>query len=196
MKHPSDYSEEDRLAAGWIELITKGEVQGLDSLYALYHRPILAVIRGILDDLGAAEEVLQDAFVRAYERAGEFDPELGTPFTWLATIGKRMAIDQLRKQRRRRTIIEGEREHLAESADNTRSGGLNNGQDSMEAIGMAEILEAISPGQREVIELAFLQGYTHFEISKALGKPLGTVKSDLRRGMMLLRKQCLGKDDG
>ena len=195
MKEPSDYAEEDRLAAGWIELILKGDSQGLDSLYALYHRPILSLITGFLADAGMAEEVLQDVFVRVYEKADRFDPELGTPFTWLATIGKRMALDRLRKQRRHKQILSEEREHSLDFVDKTILDVSTNEQNSLDSLGVAELLETVSQAQREVIELAFMQGYTHFEISEVLNKPLGTIKSDLRRGMMQLRKQCLAEDD-
>jgi len=183
------------MASLWIERISQGESQGLDSLYTLYHRPILSLISGILNDMGAAEEVLQDVFVRVFYKAEKFDPELGTPFSWLATIGKRLALDRLRKKRRRNNILAEEREHSGEVADKNIFDESSNGQIEGDSVWMGEILSTISDAQREVIDLAFLQGYTHIEISKALNKPLGTVKSDLRRGMIQLRKHCLEKHD-
>jgi len=195
MKYPSDFSEEDRMASLWLDGIHKGESQGLDSLYALYHRPILSLLCRILNDMGAAEEVLQDVFVRTYHKAGQFDPELGTPFSWMATIGKRMALDRLRKARRRKNILLEEREQSVDLADNNIPDASSNGQIESDSLWVGEILSTVSDTQKEVIDLAFLQGYTHIEISKALNKPLGTVKSDLRRGMKQLRKHYLEKHD-
>ena len=195
MKHPREFSPEDRLAAGFLRKITRGQTGSLAELYALYHRPLLGLIHSIVKESGASEEILQDVFVRVYERAFRYDPELGTPFVWMATIGKRMAFDWLRKNRRRPQFVAIHKEQGEEFADkdyNEESPGIRN---HLEATWALETFGGLPPGQREALELVFLRGYSQQEVAEALGKPLGSVKSDLRRGLLRLRKLYLGEDD-
>lgn len=191
MKLPTAFNEEDRLAAAWIARMADREAAALDELYRLYHRPLLSLFSAVLKDAFASEEVLQDTFVRAFRDARRYDPESGTPFAWLATIGKRMAIDRLRKRRSRPRLAADKREHPADLADNNLGNADSNVHESLELRWIRESLKGLSESQREMIELAFLEGYTHHEISNKLQKPLGTVKSDLRRGLMRLRKAYL-----
>ena len=195
MKPPGDFSAEDRLAAGWIHKMATAQPEALNSLYGLYHRPLFSLIQSILKDPFASEEVLQDTFVRAYRQAARYDPEIAVPFAWLATIGKRLAIDFLRKRRSRPEFLSDNREQLENSADkesDTNEGRLDT---KLEADWIRDRLRFLSPAQYEAIELAFFEGYTHNEIAEKLDKPLGTVKSDLARGLMQLRKAYLEQDD-
>ena len=192
---PPDFTAEDRMAAGWILRMAEGEVADLDALYRLYHRPLLGLFGAILKDDFAAEEVLQDTFLRAFGQAGRFDPELGTPFTWLATIGKRMAIDRLRR-RRTQPVIQAESMEQPEISGDNYSGDIHErAHRSLEAQWVRDCFSDLSEAQQEVIDLAFLQGYTHQEIAEMLKKPLGTVKSDLYRGLTQLRKAYLDGND-
>jgi RNA polymerase sigma-70 factor (ECF subfamily) len=137
--------------------------------------------------------MLQDTFIRAFRQASRFDPQLGTPFSWLATIGKRQAIDWLRRERRRPEILSAETEQPQEITDKSQLDERARLHDHVEGAWLREALGGLAPGQREVIELAFFEGFTHVEIADALNRPLGTVKSDLRRGLLQLKKQVTGK---
>lgn len=174
---------EDTLASGWIKRMSEGEVAALDALYRLYHRPMLTIFAGILRDRSDAEEVLQDTFIKAYREASRFNSELGSPFAWLVTIGKRLSIDRLRR-RRARPIIES-REQLESAGDE--SDAHKRVQEGVEYHWIFSKLECLPDRQREAIRMAFLDGYTHQEIAERSGRPLGTVKSDLRRGLVKLR---------
>ena len=193
MTRPSRFSAEDKLAASWIARMVDQEVDALDALYSLYHLPLLSLFRQILRDEFEAEEVLQDTFVKAYRNAARYNPQLGAPFAWLVTIGKRLAFDQLRKKRARPVLAEENREHPALSEDKTSGGAKAEIHRTMEYRWGRESLAGLSDSQREIIELALLEGYTHHEIANKLDKPLGTVKSDLPRGLMRLRELYLEK---
>ena len=195
MKLPPGFSAEDKLAASWIGKMVNRDVEALDALYSLYHLPLLSLFRRILKDEFEAEEVLQDTFVKAYQNAMRYNPQLGAPFAWLVTIGKRLAFDLLRKRRSRPNLAEENREHPHISADNTPDGVKTEIHRDLEYSLIRESLSSLSDSQREIIELALLEGYTHHEISDKLEKPLGTVKSDLRRGLMRLRKLYLEGND-
>jgi RNA polymerase sigma-70 factor (ECF subfamily) len=189
------FTAEDERAAGWIRDMAAGEVNSLKQLYHLYQRPLLAMLQALLQERGAAEEILQDVFVRAYEQAGRFDPALGTPFVWLATIGRRMAIDWLRRRSRRPEFVTGPTEQPAELADTVGSNEDFTVHQHLEAGLVRQRLGALPEAQRRAVELAFLHGFTHHEIAERLRRPLGSVKSDLRRGLLRLRKIYLGEDD-
>lgn len=195
MKLPAEFNPEDRLAAGFIRRMSVSDPSGLKALYSLYQRPLLGFIQRIVYETGGAEEVLQDVFVRAYEQAGRFDPEKGTPFVWLATIARRIAIDWIRRHQRRPQFVTNPAEHSGELGDKALSDEFITVQDQLEARWMLDSMRSLPGDQSKALELAFFGGHTHAEIAELLGKPLGTVKSDLRRGLLQLRKVYLGEDD-
>lgn len=195
MRTPDDFSPEDRLAAGHLQGMVRGKAASLEALYALYHRPLLALIGAIIYDTGGSEELLQDVFVRAYREARQYDAARGTPFVWLATIARRMAYDWLRKKRRRPQFVDIKKEHPGQDADTFLAEDEKEAAQQLEARLVLEHLQHLSDDQGKALELAFLHGHTHTEISELMGKPVGTVKSDLRRGLMRLRQLYLGEDD-
>jgi RNA polymerase sigma-70 factor, ECF subfamily len=189
------FASEDQRAAGMIRDMARGRAGGLEGLYRLYQRPLLAFIASIVGEPGAAEEVLQDAFVRAYRQADKYDSALGTPFVWLATIAKRMAIDWLRKHRRRRQFVAELREQPDALADKPVTDEQTDIHQRIDARLALQHIALLPEAQRAAVALAFMGGYTHQEIADLLERPLGSVKSDLRRGLMRLRKLYLGEDD-
>ncbi|MEX0332258.1 MAG: RNA polymerase sigma factor [Puniceicoccaceae bacterium] len=194
MKLPPRFSAEDKLAASWIVKMADGEMEALDALYSLYHLPLLSLFRRIVNDDFEAEEVLQDTFIKAYRNATRYNPKLGAPFAWLVTIGKRLAFDLLRKKRSRPVLTEEKTEQMPLVGDKTPGNAKAEIHRNLEYRWVQESLAGLNDSQREIIGLALLEGYTHHEISNKLDKPLGTVKSDLRRGLMRLRKLYLEGD--
>ena len=184
---------EDDLAAGWIMRMAMGESDALSALYRLYHRPLLSIFLGILRNREAAEETLQDTFIKAFHKARIFNPSRGTAFAWLVTIGRRLAIDRLRRDRAR------QHNELPEQSDFT---GVNTGETGeemkqrLEYDWLAESMQSLTNHQQEIIDMAFYQGYTHIEIAEKLDMPIGTVKSHLYRGLDALRKHYLGNNNG
>lgn len=195
MSASRSHSAEDRVAAAWIRKMAQGEVEGLDALYAMYHRQLLSLSRAILTNEPDAEEVLQDTFIRAFREARRYDPESGRPFTWLATIGKRLAIDRLRRRRARPDFAADSREQAGADPDKESGDEDERVRQQLEFNWIRESLGSLPAEQGQAIELAFLQGYTHAEIAEKLGKPLGTVKSDIHRGLIHLRKVYLHGND-
>ncbi len=191
MNKPKHRGSEDDLAAGWIMRMATGEADALAALYRLYHRPLLSILLGILRNRQLAEEVLQDTFVKAFHNAGSYNPSRGVAFAWLVTIGRRLAIDRIRRERARpdtKTMEQpdGQIVHFeGESGEDI--------QQNVEYNWLDESMQVLSRDQRRVIEMAFFQGYTHNEISQKLNLPVGTVKSHMYRGLDALRKEHLGE---
>ena len=162
-------------------------------LHQVFGSPLFSFALRILSDRGDAEEALQDAFVRIWERAREFDLRRGRPFTWCCLIVRGCCIDRLRRAKALKRgggkIIQLSPEILEEtaasSATDVRSQAIWHEQ--IEQVRKA--LSSLHPLERRYIEDAIFRGKTHHEISDEGGEPLGTVKSRIRRGMIKLRKR-------
>jgi RNA polymerase sigma-70 factor, ECF subfamily len=153
-----------------------GDRRAFKALYDATSRRLFGVALMILGRRELAEDVLQEAFVRIWTQARQFDPARGSALAWLSRIVRNLAIDQLRRERGLHDDIEDHADTLsatpaplAERADLSR--------------GLARLKE----DQRNILHLAFVQGYTHEELVDRLGVPLGTAKSRVRRGLEQLR---------
>ena len=166
-----------------------GSAQALESLYDRYSRLAFGLAFRIMNDSGAAEDVVQEAFVNAWRNANAYDPGRGSLRSWLLTIVRNRAIDQLRGSRQRVTEapLEGD-ERQAGSADVF---DLVSAQAERREIrdGVAALPEA----QRRTLELAYFGGLTHVEIALRMGVPLGTVKGRMRIGLERLRRYLEAK---
>jgi len=126
-----------------------------------------------LQDGHEAKDVVQETFLRIWNKAERFDPALGRPATWILTIAHRLALKRLRASETFLWEEDGAWEPLG-------------GEDHLERLWVAKALEALEPEERRLLELAYFQGYTHSELALLLGWPLGTVKSRLRRALAKL----------
>lgn len=156
------------------------------ALYDRLSRPAFSLVVRILRSRAEAEEVLQEAFWQVWERAGSYNPELGSPFCWIVTIARRKAIDRLRANSRHLQRIE--------EAQGLRTGDEFASPVAIELLAADErnaavrtALRRLGPDERHAIALAFFDGLTHEEISKALRAPVGTVKARIRRGLLKLK---------
>ncbi|MCI0547377.1 MAG: sigma-70 family RNA polymerase sigma factor [Candidatus Rokubacteria bacterium] len=168
-----------------IARMARGESEAFGSFYDAYAGLALGLIRRILRDPGAAEDVLQEVFLQIWREAPEYDPRRGSPEAWLVMRAKARAIDRLRSVRRReKTFVPGADEALGRQADP----GAQSPAAAAEAQGLVQgALGRLPAAQRRVIELAFFGGLTQSEISAELGEPLGTIKTRARLGLERLR---------
>jgi RNA polymerase sigma-70 factor (ECF subfamily) len=160
--------------------------QALRRLYDLMAGQMLASMARILRRRALAEEALQDAFVSIWQRAAQFEPRRGPARIWLMAIARHRAIDVLRSERvelYREADVDLLPESATEGAGDWSSAGRS-------AAALARCFEELSGPQRRGIELAFVNGYSHADIARFTGEPLGTIKSWIRRGLASLR-ECL-----
>ncbi len=178
--------EERERAVALIRAIAAGNKEALRRLYEQYHRILFGTLLRILNRPEAAEEVLQDTFVRAWKSAALYDPSRASPLGWLIMMARSLAIDRIRRRAR-----QPETEDLAPLEQMLTSNELS--ADELAELGerarhLHQLLDCLPFEQRRSIELAFFKGYSQSEISKATNRPLGSVKSDIRRGLIRLRK--------
>jgi RNA polymerase sigma-70 factor (ECF subfamily) len=182
----------DSAAAALITGMARGDREAFGRFYDAFAGPALGLIRRILRDPGASEEVLQEVFWQIWREAAQYDPRRGSPEAWLFMRAKTRAIDKLRSIRRReRTFVLPLDEGVARAA----AGGTGSAGGGAEDRGVIQTALAQLPAaQRQVIELAFFEGLTQSEISARLGEPLGTVKTRARLGLERLRGVLKGSD--
>src|SRR5438132_5660424 len=149
-------------------------------LYDRYSSVVYAVALRVLGDIGAAEDVLQEVFMQLWRNPQSFDAGRGNLVPWLAVITRNRAVDLLRKRRPQTEISDAVisvEPDLAGEADRGRTA------DKVRAV-----LKEMPTAQRSALEMAYFEGYSHSEISAKTGEPLGTIKTRIRSGLMLLRK--------
>jgi len=174
---------------GDAELITRlqrRDPQALAELYDRYGRLAYSLILRVVRDVGVAEDLVQETFLRIWNRVQGFDAEKGSVGPWLMAVARNRAIDYLRSTTgRARNSLELETtEHPALYTDMERDLLFSDKARRVKAA-----LEKLSPRQREVIELAYYEGLSQTEMAERLGQPLGTVKTWVRTALKNLRDE-------
>ncbi len=177
-----------------IDAVARRDQRALAELYDRHCRLVFSLALRILKDRGEAEDVLQDVFVRVWDRADKYDASLGTPSAWLARIGRNRAIDRLRSRAVRAPLSLPEMDAPSAAVDAgpaTDPEGLAVTGEQRAAIVRA--LSSLPDNQRALIESAYFEGYTQSELAERFNLPLGTVKTRIRAGMQALRAALQGE---
>jgi RNA polymerase sigma-70 factor (ECF subfamily) len=174
-----------------IARIAQGDREAFGRFYDVFAGTAFALIRRVLKEPAASEEVLQDVFLEIWREAAQYDPRRGSPAAWIITKARTRAIDKLRSMRRRdRTFVAPVDEAVARQND---PAAQDPGVAAEERDVVRSALAQLSSSQRRVIELAFFEGLTQTEIAARLGEPLGTVKTRARSGLERLRSVLKGE---
>jgi RNA polymerase sigma-70 factor (ECF subfamily) len=189
----SDPAKQLERNARLMELLARTTLHDQQAFAELYRRTsphLYAVALRILREPAAAEEVLQESFVNIWHHAESYVAARSQPLTWLTSIVRNRCLDQLRRHEVETVTMDDEEEGVAIAAeDPTPLETLISGAD---ALAVKDCVEALEPGQKQAIALAFFQGLSHSELARHLRQPLGTVKSWVRRGLERLRG-CLDR---
>ncbi len=169
-----------------IARLKAGDSWAMSVLYDRYARLVFSLSLKILNDRGAAEETVQEVFVKVWKRCREYDARRGKFSSWLTGIAHNHAIDELRRRRVRPSASDGEDDAM-ESVLDDGPAPLDLAMQSLERRRIMQALKQIPDEQRQAIELAYFEGLTQQEISERLGDPLGTVKTRMRLGMQKLK---------
>ena len=170
--------------AALLKQASRGDQGAFAQLYDVTASRVHGLALRVVRDPAQAEEVTQEAFLEVWRTASRFDPDRGSPLSWILTITHRKAVDRVRSaeaaSRRDETYHQQNRsvEHdaTAEAA-----------HASLEARRVRDALVTLTPVQREALELAYFGGYTHAQVATMLDLPVGTAKTRIRDGLIRLR---------
>jgi RNA polymerase sigma factor (sigma-70 family) len=175
--------------------IAQQDASALEQLYERYERPVYSFVYRIVKDSMAAEEIVQELFMRIWNTAQRLrtDEAAGKISSWIFTIARNLSIDWLRKQGRK--PAEAQEQDVLERAASVHS---TEREVEHKLLGeeMQEALSELNAEQKQVVELIYFMGYTQQEVSLREAIPLGTVKSRVRLALMQLRKrfEAFGKE--
>lgn len=172
---------------GLLARVAARDREAFAAVYQATSAKLWGVVVRIVPRRDLAEDVLQDVYVRIWERAGSFDPAKASPITWMVSIARNRAIDEVR--RRRPVSIEEAPEALEVAAD--AADPLQSAQQSEELRRLKACLEELEPERREMVVLAYYSGLSRDELARRYAHPVNTIKTWLHRSLTQLRK-CLG----
>lgn len=181
MTQPGDQERE------WLKRIAQGDTDALSSLYDRFSATLFSIGWRLLGNESEAEDLLQEVFLKIWDKAQRYDAHLGSPTAWLITLTRNAAHDRLRSSQRRHRLVDALMTDAAVSADVLQD-APDKGLLSRETVlAVRKALVQLPIDQRQAIEFAFIGGLTQSEIAAQLGEPLGTIKARIRRGMLALR---------
>ncbi len=164
--------------------IGTGDRDSFRELYGRYSGPLFSLAMRFVGDRGAAEELLQDVFVKIWRGAASYDSRKSRPFTWAVTITRRVCIDHLRKRRRQTSLESPFDETLALEGDGAGESVRSTAEAHEDSERLRGALAGFPAQQRIALELALFSALTHIEIAGRLNQPVGTIKSWIRRGLL------------
>jgi RNA polymerase sigma-70 factor (ECF subfamily) len=167
--------------------VAKGDEVAFERLYAATRAKLFGVVLRILRRQELAEEVIQEAYVKIWKSAGQFNPGLSSPITWMASIARNRAIDVVRK--RGEVSIEEEPAAMEVAADTPDP--LARREMTEELKRLLECVGRLEPDRQKLVLLAYYNGWSREQLATKFETPVNTVKTWLRRSMMDIRL-CLG----
>ena len=183
---PPESDPETLLAA-----VAGGDLDAFGALYDDLAPLVFGVARRVVRDPSRAEEVTQDVFTEVWRQAARFDPARGRVRTWVLTIAHRRAVDTVRSSQASRA----REEHVGRREPVQVAGPEDAVVTAAEHEGVRRCLDSLTPLQSQAVRLAYYQGFTYPEVAAMLDRPLPTVKTRMRDGLIRLR-DCLEARDG
>src|SRR5271154_6313396 len=156
------------------------------ALYKQTSSKLYGVVARILPRGDAAADVLQEAYVRIWEKAGDFDPVKGSPLAWMATIARNRALDEVRRVRP--VSLEDQPEGFEPAAEDIDPLATRERSEGLAAL--VNCLKALDEEKRAVVLLAYYRGLSREALAKRFGRPVPTIKTWLHRSLAQLR-DCL-----
>jgi RNA polymerase sigma-70 factor, ECF subfamily len=177
-------------AEALLERVARGDARAFDALYGQLSGAVFGLARRVVRDPARAEEVAQEVFLDIWRQATRFDRAKGNARSWVLTMAHRRSVDAVRSSESSRA-----REQKVASWD---IGEVAGPEDEVVAQGermqVHRCLESLTPLQLESVQLAYFQGYTYAQVATLLDRPLPTIKTRMRDGLIRLR-DCLEAND-
>ncbi|ATC84532.1 MULTISPECIES: sigma-70 family RNA polymerase sigma factor [Pseudoalteromonas] len=158
----------------------QGNKAAFADLYQQTSAKLFAISLNMLSNRAHAEEVLQEAFIKIWHNASEYNSSKGTVISWMISIVRYRSLDALRYHKVRKEQAMGDDEYDEQAVDVSYD----------EQTKLVNCIEQLDPQQKQAIHLAYYKGLSHGELVNHIETPLGTVKSWIRRGLQQLQR-CL-----
>ena len=155
-------------------------------LYRLTAAKLHGVVARILTRGDQSGEVVQEVYVRIWEKAGDFDSAKGSPIAWMATIARNRALDEVRRVRP--VSLEDMPEGFEPAAEEIDP--MATRERSEQLVALTNCLKTLDEEKRQIIMLAYYRGFSREALSERFHTPVPTIKTWLRRGLAQLR-DCL-----
>jgi RNA polymerase sigma-70 factor (ECF subfamily) len=172
-----------------IQRVARGDRRALAAVFDRTSAKLFGVCLRITRDREAAEDILQQVYLKVWNRAGRFDPDFASPITWLCAIARNASIDWVRKH--------GSSAFVEAPPGEAPQDGVGHALEAMVESEQREqifdCLDLLPANHQRAIRLAFFDGLSHSELASTMRTPLGTTKSWIRRGLLQLRG-CLQGD--
>ena len=170
-----------------IQGCARGDRRAFGELYRQTAAKLHGIIRRIIPHNEATEEALQETFVRIWQKAGTFDPQIAPAMAWMASIARNQAIDVRRRGAEKIALASSSDENLLNAIPAL---SADTGEQSLTFIQLQRCLDQLPADRRELLLLAYYNGWSREELAQRATKPVATIKSTLRRSLMQL-KECL-----
>jgi RNA polymerase sigma-70 factor, ECF subfamily len=165
--------------------VSRGDATAFDQLYDAVSAAVYGLARRVVRDPTRAEDVTQEVFLEVWRKAARFDADKGKAKTWIMTIAHRRAVDAVRRSESNKR-----NDHQAAPDEVSHDEPADAVIAAEEHSAVRDCLETLTDLQLESVRLAYFNGYTYGEVAALLEKPLPTIKTRMRDGLIRLR-DCL-----
>jgi RNA polymerase sigma-70 factor, ECF subfamily len=172
-------------AVEWLAAMTQGNQEAMSAFYDHFAPLVFTLVMRIVRSRSDAEEVCEDVFCEIWQRAAAYNADRGLVSSWVLTLARSRAIDRLRRLRRA-NFVPMDDNAVALTVSDINATLSNNELEEQHSVRNA--LSQISAEQRQALELAYFDGLSHSEIAIRLSRPLGTIKSHIRSGLIQMRE--------
>lgn len=178
----------DEMLTALLRRIVYQDEAALATFYRALSSRVFTQAMRITRDVGCAQEVVEDVFWQVWRQAPRFDPQRGSALAWVRRIARSRALDTLRAMGRNplRWAVDLDDHNMVEPGSSHDDPPRRMGEAQATAL-LEQALAALDPLRRQLVAMAFQRGYSQSEIAEQTGLPLGTVKSHIRRALMLMK---------
>ncbi len=163
--------------------VAQEDRHAFSELYQATHRKLFGIVYRILKRQSLSEEVLQEVYLRIWEKASAYDTRVASPITWMATIARNRTIDEVRKNQLPESDVEVDFDLIADDSMTPDDSFAK----SRELLTLEACLAGLESPRSEMIKAAYLDGDSRQELAERFNQPLGTIKTWLHRGIKQLQ---------